>query len=128
MLDFGVKYIVYSSTCASYGIPDKVPISEDQAQRPVNPYGESKLFIERVLHWYGEAYGLRWIALPYFNAAVASEYLGECHDPETHLIPLAIRAAATGVPPAGLVTDNPTQNGTALRDYLHVKDLAPPLL
>ncbi len=124
MLDFGVKYIVYSSTCATYGIPDKVPISEAQAQRPVNPYGESKLFIERVLHWYGEAYGLRWIALRYFNAAGASEYLGECHDPETHLIPLAIRAAATGVPLAVFGTDYPTQDGTAVRDYVHVKDLA----
>jgi UDP-arabinose 4-epimerase len=124
MLEVDVKYLVYSSTCATYGIPESLPISEEQAQRPVNPYGESKLFIERVLHWYGEAYGLRWVALRYFNAAGASECLGECHDPETHLIPLAIRAAVTGVPLPVFGTDYPTQDGTAIRDYVHVEDLA----
>ena len=124
MLDRGVKYIVYSSTCATYGIPENLPISEDHLQRPVNPYGESKLFIERVLHWYEMAYGLRWVALRYFNAAGASGQLGECHNPETHLIPLAIEAALTGVPLSVFGTDYPTEDGTAVRDYIHVDDLA----
>jgi UDP-glucose-4-epimerase GalE len=124
MLDLGVKYIVYSSTCATYGIPENLPISEDHPQRPVNPYGESKLFIERVLHWYEKAYGLRWVALRYFNAAGASGQLGECHDPETHLIPLAIDAALTGVPLSVFGTDYPTEDGTAVRDYIHVEDLS----
>jgi UDP-arabinose 4-epimerase len=124
MLDLGVKYIVYSSTCATYGIPENLPISEEHPQRPVNPYGESKLFIERALHWYEKAYGLRWVALRYFNAAGASPQLGECHDPETHLIPLAINAALTGVPLSVFGTDYPTEDGTAVRDYIHVEDLA----
>jgi UDP-arabinose 4-epimerase len=124
MVDLGVKHIVYSSTCATYGIPDKIPISEEQAQRPVNPYGESKLFVERMLDWYGKAYGLHWIALRYFNAAGASGEHGECHDPETHLVPLAIRAALTGVPLQVFGTDYPTEDGTAVRDYIHVDDLA----
>jgi UDP-arabinose 4-epimerase len=124
MLDLGVKYIVYSSTCATYGIPEKLPLSEEHPQRPVNPYGESKLFIERVLHWYEKAYGLRWVALRYFNAAGASGQLGECHDPETHLIPLAIKAALTGIPLSVFGTDYSTEDGTAVRDYIHVDDLA----
>jgi UDP-glucose-4-epimerase GalE len=124
MLECGVKYIVYSSTCATYGIPEKVPISEEHPQRPVSPYGESKLFIERVLHWYEKAYSLRWVALRYFNAAGASGQLGECHDPETHLIPLAINAALTGVQLSVFGTDYPTEDGTAVRDYIHVDDLA----
>jgi UDP-glucose-4-epimerase GalE len=124
MLKCGVKYIVYSSTCATYGIPEKLPISEEHPQRPVNPYGESKLFIERVLDWYGQAYGLRWVALRYFNAAGASGQLGECHNPETHLIPLAIEAALTGVPLPVFGSDYPTEDGTAVRDYIHVEDLA----
>lgn len=124
MVDCGVKHIVHSSTCATYGIPDQVPISEEQAQRPVNPYGESKLFVERMLDWYGRAYGLRWVALRYFNAAGASESHGECHDPETHLVPLAIQAAHTGVLMQVFGTDYPTPDGTAVRDYIHVDDLA----
>ena len=124
MLDLGVKYFVYSSTCATYGIPQSLPISEEHPQRPVNPYGESKLFVERVLHWYERAYGLRWLALRYFNEAGASGQLGECHDPETHLIPLAIDAALTGVPLSVFGTDYPTEDGTAVRDYIHVDDLA----
>src|SRR4029077_17372083 len=98
MLDLGVKYVVYSSTCATYGIPEKMPIPEEHPQHPVNPYGESKLFIERVLYWYEKAYDLLWVALRYLNEAGASGQLGESHDPETHLIPLAIHAALTGVP------------------------------
>jgi UDP-glucose-4-epimerase GalE len=124
MLDCGVKYIVYSSTCATYGIPEKLPIAEEHPQHPVNPYGESKLFIERVLHWYEMAYGLRWVALRYFNAAGASGQLGECHDPETHLIPLAIDAVLTLVPMSVFGADYPTKDGTAVRDYIHVEDLA----
>jgi UDP-glucose-4-epimerase GalE len=124
MLDLGVKYIVYSSTCATYGIPEKLPLSEEHPQRPLNPYGESKLFIERVLNWYEKAYDLRWVALRYFNAAGASGQLGECHDPETHLIPLAIEAALTGIPVSVFGTDYPTEDGTAVRDYIHVDDLA----
>ncbi len=124
MTGLGVKYIVYSSTCATYGHPLRVPISEDQPQCPVNPYGESKLFVERILHWYQKAYGLKWIALRYFNAAGASDNQGEWHEPETHLIPLAIQAALTGgiLPIFG--TDYPTEDGTAIRDYVHVDDLA----
>jgi UDP-glucose-4-epimerase GalE len=124
MLDLGVKHIVYSSTCATYGVPEKLPISEEHPQRPVNPYGESKLFVERVLGWYGKAYGLRWVALRYFNAAGASGQLGERHDPETHLIPLAIDAALTSLPLSVFGTDYPTEDGTAVRDYIHVDDLA----
>jgi UDP-glucose-4-epimerase GalE len=124
VLDLGVKYIVYSSTCATYGIPEKLPISEEHPQRPVNPYGESKLFVERVLGWYEKAYGLRYVALRYFNAAGASGQLGECHDPETHLIPLAIDAVLTRVPISVFGADYPTEDGTAVRDYIHVDDLA----
>jgi UDP-arabinose 4-epimerase len=124
MLDCGVKYFVYSSTCATYGLPNKLPISEEHPQHPVNPYGESKLFIERVLHWYEKAYDLGWVALRYFNAAGASGQLGECHDPETHLIPLAIEAVLTGGPLSVFGTDYPTEDGTAVRDYIHVDDLA----
>ena len=124
MLDADVKYMVFSSTCATYGTPQELPISEQHPQRPVNPYGESKLFIERALHWYGVAYGLRWVALRYFNAAGASGQLGECHDPETHLIPLAIQAALSGVPLEVFGSDYPTPDGTAVRDYIHVDDLA----
>jgi len=123
MLDLDVKNFVYSSTCATYGVPESVPIPETQAQRPVNPYGESKLFVERVLHWYEQAYGLRWVSLRYFNAAGASAMLGECHDPETHLIPLAIQAALGGPTISIFGTDYPTNDGTAVRDYVHVDDL-----
>lgn len=124
MLELGVKNVVFSSTCATYGMPQKLPLTEDHPQRPVNPYGEGKLFIERALGWHGQAYGLRWIALRYFNAAGACGVLGECHDPETHLIPLAVAAARTGVPMQIFGTDYPTPDGTAVRDYVHVADLA----
>jgi UDP-glucose-4-epimerase GalE len=127
MLDTGVKTIVFSSTAAVYGDPVRVPIPEDHPQVPVNAYGESKLFIERVLRCYGEAYGLEWTALRYFNAAGAAPEadLHEEHNPETHLIPLVIHAAL-GIRPAIDVygTDYPTPDGTAIRDYIHVLDLA----
>src|SRR5439155_23084720 len=107
--------------------PQALPISEEHEQRPVNPYGESKLFVERTLRWYGEAYGLRWVALRYFNAAGADPggELGECHDPETHLIPLAILAALGAAPPLKIFgRDYDTADGTCVRDYIHVADLA----
>ena len=127
MIEAGVRRIVFSSTCATYGIPCLVPISEDHPQQPVNPYGESKLMVEKLLHWYGSIYGLSWIVLRYFNAAGADPEgeLGEEHDPETHLIPLAIAAALGKIRHMEIYgTDYETSDGTAIRDYLHVTDLA----
>jgi UDP-arabinose 4-epimerase len=127
MRENGVSRIVFSSTCATYGEPQQVPIPEDHPQRPVNPYGESKLMVERLLEWYGQAYGLGWTALRYFNAAGADPdgELGEVHDPETHLIPRAIAAAMGDLPALDLFgTDYDTPDGTAVRDYIHVTDLA----
>jgi UDP-arabinose 4-epimerase len=127
MVAAGVRDIVFSSTCATYGEPERVPIAEDHPQRPVNPYGESKLAVERMLRWYGQAHGLRYAALRYFNAAGADPdgELGEDHAPETHLIPLAIAAAqGRGAPLSLFGTDYPTPDGTAVRDYIHVADLA----
>lgn len=127
MLDAGVSRIVFSSTCATYGDPVRIPIDEDHAQHPVNPYGESKLFVERVLRWYEAAYGMRWVALRYFNAAGADPQgeLGEHHDPETHLVPIVIQAALGMRPQVEVYgTDYDTPDGTAIRDYVHVTDLA----
>jgi UDP-arabinose 4-epimerase len=127
MRETGVSEIVFSSTCATYGIPDGVPIGESTPQRPVNPYGETKLAIERALHWYGEAYGMRSAALRYFNAAGADPEgeIGECHEPETHLVPLVLQAALGQRPQIDIFgTDYPTPDGTAIRDYVHVHDLA----
>src|SRR6185436_16518193 len=127
MVDNGVRDIVFSSTCAIYGEPTKVPIAEDQVQSPVNPYGESKLAVEKILGWYQNAYDLRFAALRYFNAAGADPDgdIGEDHDPETHLIPLAIEAAlGRGKELQIFGTDYPTPDGTAIRDYIHVTDLA----
>lgn len=126
-LDSGVNQFVFSSSCATYGIPGSVPISEDEPQRPVSPYGESKLFVERALRWYGQAYPIRWAALRYFNAAGADPEgeIGEDHEPETHLIPRVIRAALGCLPKLEVYgADYPTPDGTAVRDYLHVSDLA----
>lgn len=127
MLDMGVKDIVFSSTCATYGLPDRVPITEEERQMPINPYGESKLVVERALEWIGLAGQLRWVALRYFNAAGADPdgELGEQHEQETHLIPLVIGAALKERPPVRIFgTDYPTPDGTAVRDYVHVTDLA----
>jgi len=127
MVDTRCRRFVFSSTCATYGDPVRVPIPEDHPQNPVNPYGESKLFIERILHRYHEAYGLRYAALRYFNAAGADPggRLGESHDPETHLIPLIIRAVLDpGFTLAVFGDDYPTPDGTCIRDYIHVTDLA----
>jgi UDP-glucose-4-epimerase GalE len=123
----GVGQIVFSSTCAVYGVPDRLPIRETAAMMPLSPYGETKLAIERALHWYGAAYGIRYAALRYFNAAGADPAgeIGEDHEPETHLIPLVLRAALGR---GGIVeiygTDYATPDGTAIRDYIHVSDLA----
>ena len=127
MVGAGVRDIVFSSSCATYGEPVEIPIGESHPQTPVNPYGESKLAVEKILHWYERAYGLRAAALRYFNAAGADPEgeVGEDHDPETHLIPLAIAAARGGgstLPVFG--TDYPTPDGTAVRDYVHVADIA----
>lgn len=127
MLEAGVRYIVFSSSCATYGNPQQVPMAEDHPQRPVNPYGETKLAMERALQWYGNAYGLRWVALRYFNAAGADPDgdLGESHDPEIHLIPLTLQAALGQRPHVEIYgTDWPTPDGTAIRDYIHVSDLS----
>lgn len=123
----GVRRIVFSSTCATYGVPAQVPIPEDHPQRPVNPYGESKLFIERALHWYGTCHGLQWLALRYFNAAGADPEgeTGEMHEPETHLLPLAMQVALGQREQLQVMgTDYDTPDGTAVRDYIHVTDLA----
>jgi UDP-arabinose 4-epimerase len=123
----GVRHIVFSSTVAIYGNPDRVPIPESAPQRPVNPYGESKLMVERMLHWYGAAHGFTYAALRYFNAAGADmdAEIGEDHEPETHLIPLVLQAALGRRPRIDVLgTDYPTPDGTAIRDYIHVQDLA----
>ena len=123
----GVGRLVFSSTCATYGNPVHVPIDETHPQAPVNPYGESKLMVEKMFRWYGEIHGLRWMALRYFNAAGADPdgEIGEDHDPESHLIPLVIGAALGTRPPVKIFgTDYPTPDGTAVRDYIHVADLA----
>jgi UDP-arabinose 4-epimerase len=127
MLAAGVPHIVFSSTCATYGTPEVVPIAEDAPQRPINPYGETKLMVERMLHWYGNAYGLKSCSLRYFNAAGADPdgEIGEDHDPETHLIPLVLDAALGRRPFLEIYgSDYATPDGTAIRDYIHVQDLA----
>jgi UDP-arabinose 4-epimerase len=126
-MDAGVKRFVFSSTCAVYGIPAKVPIVEDNPRLPVNPYGVTKMIFERALEAYSDAYGLRYASLRYFNAAGADENgeTGECHDPETHLIPLALMAATGSAPELQIFGDDyPTPDGTCVRDYIHVNDLA----
>jgi UDP-glucose-4-epimerase GalE len=123
----GVGRFVFSSTCATYGIPEKVPITEDEPQKPINPYGRSKLFVERALADYADAYGWGYAALRYFNAAGASPdgTIGEDHDPETHIIPLVIQVALGQRPHIEIFgTDYPTPDGTCIRDYIHVDDLA----
>ena len=127
LLDRGVGTIVFSSSCAIYGAPVTIPIDENHPQAPITPYGDTKLAVERAIAAYGAAYGLKWTALRYFNAAGADSEgdLGEDHEPETHLIPLAIAAAmGTGAPLSVLGTDYDTPDGTAIRDYVHVEDLA----
>lgn len=126
-IDAGVHKFIFSSTCAVYGIPAKMPITEDTPRQPVNPYGISKLFFESALESYGRAYGLRSVSLRYFNAAGADESgeIGEVHEPETHLIPSALKAVTKERGPLELFGDDyPTPDGTCIRDYIHVNDLA----
>jgi UDP-glucose-4-epimerase GalE len=125
-LEAGVRQVVFSSSCATYGIPEQVPITEDTLQSPINPYWETKLMVERALRWYSAAHGITWAALRYFNAAGADPdgQLGEVHQPETHLIPLVLQAALTGKPVEVFGGDYPTLDGTCVRDYIHVSDLA----
>ena len=123
----GVNALVFSSTCATYGVPERMPIDEDTPQRPINPYGATKLAIERMLADYGAAYGLRSASLRYFNAAGCDPdgETGELHDPETHVIPRVLMAAAGEIEHVEVFgTDYPTPDGTCLRDYIHVADLA----
>ena len=127
MRNAGVGQLVFSSTCATYGMPRSLPLTEDHPQEPVNPYGSSKKIVEQMLRDFGVAHGLKSITLRYFNAAGAdpSAVIGEDHDPETHLIPLALDAAAGLRPHLTIFGDqHPTPDGTCIRDYIHVSDLA----
>jgi UDP-glucose 4-epimerase len=120
----GVTRVVFSSTAAVYGVPAVTPIAEDAPLAPINTYGETKRTFEGALRWYGAAYGFRSVILRYFNVAGATERLGEVHRPETHLIPNALIAAEGGPPLTLFGTDYPTPDGTPIRDYIHVADLA----
>jgi UDP-glucose 4-epimerase len=125
LLESAVKRVVFSSSCTTYGEPEKLPVSEDCPQCPTSPYGWTKLMLERALAAYDRAYGMKFVALRYFNAAGATEKCGEDHDPETHLVPSVLRAAA-GVIPEVCVFGNSyaTPDKTAIRDYVHIRDLA----
>ena len=124
MLGAGVERLVFSSTAAVYGAPEVVPITEDAPVAPINPYGETKRAFEGAMRWYGGAYGLRGVALRYFNVAGATERNGEQHDPETHLVPNVLAAALGRRRLTVFGTDYPTPDGTCIRDYIHVEDLA----
>jgi UDP-glucose 4-epimerase len=126
MVDAGVSKIVFSSTAAVYGMPPTVPIPETSPYAPLSPYGDSKVMVEKILDWMDQFRGLRSVCLRYFNAcgADAASGLGEEHDPETHLIPLLLRAVTTGEPITLFGDDYPTADGTCIRDYIHVMDLA----
>jgi len=125
MLEYDVRRFVFSSSAAVYGQPQTVPIAEDAPTCPINPYGESKVVVERLLRWYDNQCGLRYVSLRYFNAAGATDTLGEDHRPETHLIPIVLQVALgqrDALPLYG--SDYPTADGTCVRDYIHVADLA----
>jgi UDP-arabinose 4-epimerase len=126
VVDFCTMPFVFSSSCAIYGIPERIPITENHPQRPINAYGHSKLFVEQLLADLEVACGLPWIALRYFNAAGADPdgEIGEAHDPETHLIPLVLAAARTGARVRVFGNDYDTLDGTCVRDYIHVSDIA----
>ncbi|RYG30206.1 UDP-glucose 4-epimerase GalE, partial [bacterium] len=127
LVDEGVKRVIFSSSCATYGVPEAMPLVESHPQLPISPYGETKLVGERMLRWFDAPYGLKHVALRYFNASGADpdSEIGEVHDPETHLIPLVMGAAlGTRGPITVFGTDYPTPDGTAVRDYIHVADLA----
>ena len=124
MVATGVKRLVFSSTCATFGPPERIPLDETQPQRPINPYGESKLAFERILRWYDEIHGLRFVALRYFNAAGASANFGEDHRIETHLIPNILKVALGQKSHVEIYgTDYETPDGTCIRDYIHILDL-----
>lgn len=127
MKKYGCKKVIFSSTCATYGEPKKIPITEDMTQNPINPYGFTKLSVERIFKDYQKAYGLEFVVLRYFNAAGADpdSEIGEDHDPETHIVPLVLDAAAGRRPDIKVFgTDYPTPDGSCVRDYIHVADLA----
>ena len=125
MVAKGVLRLVFSSTCATFGPPDRIPLDETLPQRPINPYGESKLAFERILRWYGEIHGLKFVALRYFNAAGASEQFGEDHRIETHLIPNVLKVALGQKSHVEIYgTDYETPDGTCIRDYIHILDLS----
>jgi UDP-glucose 4-epimerase len=125
MLKASVGRIVFSSTCATYGQPERVPITEDEPQRPANPYGESKLVIERTLRWYSQLHEMKCIFLRYFNACGATEKYGEDHDPETHIIPNVLKVALGQKKEVTVFGDDyETPDGTCVRDYIHIVDLA----
>ncbi len=124
MLRHGVRKLVFSSSAATYGEPVRAPIEEADQQTPVNSYGETKLMFERILAWYGKAYGLKHVSFRYFNAAGASARLGEDHRPETHLIPNVLKAARAGTPVRVFGTGYGTRDGSCIRDYVHVTDIA----
>ena len=125
MVETGTRRLVFSSTCATFGPPEKLPIDEETPQRPINPYGDSKLAFEKILHWYGEIHALRFVALRYFNAAGASARFGEDHRTETHLIPNVLKVALGEKEHVEIYgTDYETPDGTCIRDYIHILDLA----
>ena len=125
MITAEVKRLVFSSTCATFGPPERVPIDEETPQRPINPYGESKLAFEKILKWYDTIHGLRFVSLRYFNAAGASEKFGEDHRRETHLIPNVLKVALGQKSHVEIFgTDYDTPDGTCIRDYIHIIDLA----
>jgi len=125
MVSAGVGKIIFSSTCAIFGPPDRLPIDETTPPRPINPYGESKLAFEKILRWYGEIHGLKFVSLRYFNAAGASTNFGEDHRVETHLIPNVLKVALGEKPNVEIFgTDYETPDGTCIRDYIHILDLA----
>ncbi len=125
MVKHDVKRFVFSSTCATFGIPETVPIDESLPQKPINPYGESKLVFEKILRWFGEIHGITFVALRYFNAAGATETYGEDHRVETHLIPNILKVALGQRDHVEIYgTDYPTPDGTCIRDYIHIVDLA----
>jgi UDP-glucose-4-epimerase GalE len=126
LVKFGPIPVIFSSSCVTYGIPLRLPIAEDHPQNPINPYGQSKRVVENMLEDLGRAHGLPWVSLRYFNAAGCDPEgdVGEVHDPETHLIPLVLRAARDGSAVRILGTDYDTPDGTCIRDYVHVNDIA----
>jgi UDP-glucose 4-epimerase len=125
MVECGVKRIVFSSTCATFGTPERVPIDEQTPQNPINPYGESKLIFEKILHWFNRIHKLTFVTLRYFNVAGASEKYGEDHKTETHLIPRILQVALGQAEHAEIFgTDFDTPDGTCVRDYIHVQDIA----